>query len=63
MRFSYRMVPKVYHVFWAGMAAGSSSTMPRSQRQLTQTRHPLAGCGGRCPTSYWWTERRRSTGT
>ncbi len=22
MRFSYRMVPEVYQVFWAGMAAG-----------------------------------------
>jgi transposase, IS30 family len=22
VRFSYRMVPKVYQVFWAGMAAG-----------------------------------------
>jgi hypothetical protein len=31
MGFSYRMVPEVYQVFWAGMAAGGSSTMPRLQ--------------------------------
>ena len=29
VRFSYRMVPEVYQVFWAGMAAGGSSTMLR----------------------------------
>ena len=23
MRFSYRMVPEIYQVFWAGMAAGA----------------------------------------
>ena len=26
MRFSYRMVPEVYQVFWAGMAAGEFIT-------------------------------------
>jgi hypothetical protein len=31
VRFSYRMVPEVYQVLWAGMAAGELSTMLRSQ--------------------------------
>src|SRR5215213_11892745 len=32
VRFSYRMVPEVYQMFWAGMRLGrSSSTMPQSR--------------------------------
>ena len=52
VRFSYRMVPEVYQVFWAGMAAGEFINDARDRgRQLSQARQPLAGCGGRCQTS------------
>ena len=52
MRFSYRMVPEVYQVFWAGMAAGEfindAAIAAGSYRKQGS---PLAGCGGRGPTS------------
>jgi hypothetical protein len=42
------MVPEVYQVFWAGMAAGEFHQRWRDRgRQLSQARHPLVGCGGR----------------
>ena len=40
MGFSYRMVPEVYQVFWAGMAAGGSSTMPRLQPAAIANKAP-----------------------
>jgi hypothetical protein len=40
VRFSCRMVPEVYQVFWAGMAAGSSSTMPRSRPAAIANKAP-----------------------
>ena len=40
MRFCYRMVPEVYQVFWAGMAAGEF-TMPRSQPAAIANKAPV----------------------
>jgi hypothetical protein len=34
------MVPEVYQVFWAGMALGSSSTMPRSRPAVIASKAP-----------------------
>jgi hypothetical protein len=48
MRFSYRMVPEVYQLFWAAMARGEFITdVPRSSRSRVNlcNRHRLARLG------------------
>jgi hypothetical protein len=46
MRFSYRMVPEVYQLFWAAMARGSSSPMPLSGWHVSQAVHPVVVAAG-----------------
>src|SRR5215218_10981300 len=40
VRFSYRMVPEVYQMFWAGWRLGSSSTMPQSRPVVIASKAP-----------------------
>ena len=43
MRFSYRMVPEVYQVFWAAMARGEFITDAAvGGRHVSQAGHPVA---------------------
>jgi IS30 family transposase len=45
------MVPEVYQVFWTGMAAGEFINDAAIAAGSYRKRQPLAGCGGRRPTS------------
>ncbi len=50
MRFSYRMVPEVYQVFWAGMAAGefiNDAAIAAGSYRKQGTRWLAAAGGGR----------------
>jgi hypothetical protein len=47
MRFSYRMVPVVYQLFWAAMAAGKLITDAAIRAgTVSQAGHPVVGGGG-----------------
>ena len=47
MRFSYRMVPGVYQVFWAGMARGEFITDAAAEADTYHKGHALGVRG-------WW---------
>ena len=52
MRFCHRMVPEVYQVFWAGMAAGEFiNDAAVAGGSYCKQGTPLVGCGGRSLTS------------
>ena len=52
MRFSYRMVPEVYQMFWAAMARGEFITDAALEAGTYRKQgRRLAGRGGRGPAS------------
>ena len=47
MRFSYRMVPEVYQLFWAAMAAGKLITDAAIRAgTISQAGHPVVVAAG-----------------